>query len=321
MRVLVTGASGFLGGYLVELLVERGYAVVCMFRRASETTLLDSLGLEKRVADLTDPPLLREAVRGVEAVIHLGAYYTFHGKKELYNSVNVQGTRDLLEACFREGVGRFVYCSTTEAIGPVKEIPAHEDHPPNPQYEYGKSKLKAENVVKEYGDGIKSTIIRPSGTYGPRNVDDISFYTITSFAQNSMATRMLVCSGSNVIQFVHARDAVRGFYLALENENSFGQTYFITEDKWYPYSEVYRILSRMCRRKPPTISLPKYLAKALLYPVHLARTATGIWNFTWDPKTVDVVTSDRAYSIDKAKDELGYSSAYSLEDDLRETMQ
>ena len=66
------------------------------------------------------------------AVIHLGAYYTFHGKKELYDMVNLQGTQNLPEACLRAGVRRFVYCSTTEAIGPASEIPAREDHPPNP---------------------------------------------------------------------------------------------------------------------------------------------------------------------------------------------
>ena len=183
MKVLVTGASGFLGGsHLVELLVEKGYEVVGMVRKTSDTSLLDRLGVEKRVADLTDPSSLVKAVRGIEAVVHLGAYYTFHGKKELYELVNVQGTRNVLDACLGEGVQRFVYCSTTEAIGPVREIPAHEDHPPNPQYEYGRCKLKIESLVKGYADRIKTTIIRPSGMYGPRNVHDISCYFITSFA-------------------------------------------------------------------------------------------------------------------------------------------
>ena len=219
--------------------------------------------------------------------------------------MNVQGTRHLLEACLREAVRRFVYCSTTEAIGPVKEIPAREDHPANPGYEYGKSKLQAENVVREYGDRIKSTIIRPSGIYGPRNIGDIPFYTITSFARNSIATRMLVGSGSGLVQFAHVKDMARRFCLALEDERSCGQTYFESEDRWHTYSEVYQILSRICGRKAPTVSLPKNLAMGLLYPVHLAMIATGNWSFMCDPKTVDAVTSDRAYSIDRARNELG----------------
>lgn len=86
MKILVTGASSFLGGHLVELLAERGYTVICMVRKTSDTTLLDRLGLEKRVADLTDPSSLGEALDDVEAVVHLGADYTFHGKKSCTNA-------------------------------------------------------------------------------------------------------------------------------------------------------------------------------------------------------------------------------------------
>jgi len=320
LKVLVTGASGFLGGYLTELLTAKGVEVVAMVRKTSDTSRLDRLGLENRVADMTDPPSLREVVKGVDAVIHLAAYYTLHGKKELYDLVNVQGTKSLLNACLQEGVTRFVYCSSTEAIGAVEDVPAREDHPPNPQYEYGRSKLKAEGAVRQYDDKLKTTIIRPTGIYGPRNTDDISYYFVTSCAKNSLATRMLVDHGSAVVQFVHAKDAAEGFHLALTNANSYGKTYFISEDRWYTYREVYEIISRITGRKPPTFSLPKPAAKALIYPVFIAKSAFGKWNFLWDPKTVDAVTSNRAYSIEKAKRELGYSPKYSLEDGLRETL-
>ena len=112
-----------------------------------------------------------------------------------------------------------------------------------------------------------------------------------------------------------------GFHLALTNANSYGKTYFISEDRWYAYREVYEIISRITGRKPPTFSLPKPAAKALIYPVFIAKSALGEWNFLWDPKTVDAVASNRAYSIKKAKRELGYSPKYSLEDGLRETLQ
>ncbi|MGA2239848.1 MAG: NAD(P)-dependent oxidoreductase [Candidatus Bathyarchaeia archaeon] len=321
MKVLVTGASGFLGGHLTEFLTAKGVEVVAMVRKTSDTSLIDRLGLEKRVADMTDPPSLCTAVKGVDAVIHLAGYYTFHGKKELYDLVTVQGTKSILDACLQEGVKRFVYCSSTEAIGAVEDVPALEDHPPNPQYEYGRSKLKAECAVREYDGKLETTIVRPSGIYGPRNIDDISYYFITSCARNSLATRMLVDHGSAVVQFVHAEDAAQGFYLALTNANSIGKTYFISEGRWYTYREVYEIISRITGRKPPTLSLPKLAAKALIYPVFIAKSAFGEWSFLWDPKTVDAVTSNRAYSVEKAKSELGYSPKYSLEAGLKETIQ
>jgi dihydroflavonol-4-reductase len=321
LKVLVTGASGFLGGHLTELLTAKGLKVIAMVRKTSDTSLLDRLGLEKRVADMTDPQSLRTAVKGVDAVIHLASYYTFHGKKELYDLVTVQGTRNILGACLQEGVARFIYCSSTEAIGAVKEIPAREDHPPNPQNEYGRSKLRAERVVGEYDGKLGTTIVRPSGIYGPRNLDDISYYFITSCAKNSLPTRMLIDHGSAVVQFVHAKDAAQSFYLALTNANSIGKTYFISEDRWHTYREVYGIISRITARKPPTLSLSRPVAKALIYPVFIAKSAFGEWSFLWDPKTVDAVASDRAYSIEKAKSELGYSPNYSLEDGLKETIQ
>ena len=203
----------------------------------------------------------------------------------------------------------------------MDDIPALEDHPPNPQYEYGRSKLKSEVAVREYEDRLRTTIIRPSGIYGPRNLDDISFYFITSYAKNSLATRMLIDHGSAVVQFVHAKDAAQAFYLALTNANSIGKTYFISDDRWYTYREVYEIVSRITGRKPPRLSLPKLAAKMLIYPVFITKSAYGEWSFLWDPKTVDAVTSNRAYSIEKAKSELGYSPKYSLEDGLKETIQ
>jgi len=321
LKVLVTGASGFLGGHLTEYLTANGLEVVAMVRKTSDTSLLDRLRLEKRVADLSDPKSLRAAVKGVDAVVHLAGYYTFHGRKELYDLVTVQGTRNILGACVDEGISRFIYCSSTEAIGAVDEVPAREDHPPNPQYDYGRSKLSAEHAVREYDGKLETTILRPSGLYGPRNLHDISYYFITSCARNSLVTQMLIEHGSGVVQFIHVKDAAQGFHLALTKSNSIGKTYFISEDEWHTYCEVYEIISRITGRKPPTLSLSRGAAKALIYPVYIAKSVFGEWSFLWDPKTVDAVTSNRAYSIEKAKSELGYYPKYTLEDGLRETVQ
>jgi len=83
-----------------------------------------------------------------------------------------------------------------------------------------------------------------------------------------MAIRMLVCSESNLVQFAHVKDVIQGLYLVLKNNLSHGQSYFISEGKWYTYSEVYLILSGVVHGKPPNISLPKQLAKGFLCPVH-----------------------------------------------------
>ncbi|MBO3753774.1 MAG: NAD-dependent epimerase/dehydratase family protein [Candidatus Brockarchaeota archaeon] len=323
MKILVTGASGFLGGHLVEEMVSKGFNVIGMVRKSSDTSLLRSLGVELRVGDLTDPESLSRATENIDIVIHLAAYYTFFGKKEMYRRINVEGTRLLVEAALRNDVKRFVYCSSTEAIGPVKSPPAEEDSLPNPSYEYGRSKLEAEKIVRSYGEkGVEYTILRPSGIYGPRNVDDISYWFITAFARNALPTRIIVGDGRNLVQFVHVKDVVQGFLLVLDKPGiSRNQTYFISEDKAYTYLKVYEILSELCNRAPPRIHVPPVLAKAFVAPVEFLNRLRGRTVFTWKTSTVNDLTCDRAYSIMKAVRELGFKPKYDLRTGLRETLE
>lgn len=179
MRILVTGASGFIGGHLVEKLVEMGYEVVAFVRKTSDVGLLKSLEVELRYGDLADADSLRDAVVGIDCVFHFAAYYTFHGKRELYQKLIVDATHTIAQACIKRGVERFVYTSTTEVIGPVRGSAGDENTPPNPQYEYSRAKARAEATVREAGSmGLKYTILRPTGVYGPRCVDDVSYYFI-----------------------------------------------------------------------------------------------------------------------------------------------
>jgi nucleoside-diphosphate-sugar epimerase len=258
----------------------------------------------------------------MEAVVHLASYYTFFGKKDLYDRVNVDGTRSLIRACTANGVKRFIYCSSTEAIGPVESPPADEDAPLRPSYEYGRSKVAAEKVVREAGaDGIEWTIIRPSGIYGPKNVDDVAYWFITSFARGSLAAKFMVGSGRNLIQFVHVRDVANAFALALEKpEAARGQTYIITDDQAWTYEDLYSMMAGLCGRKPPSLHIPKAMAKAMIAPIEAFNAVAGRESFMWHLSTVDSVTCDRAFSSAKAERELGYRSTVGLKDGLRETL-
>ncbi len=321
MRVLVTGASGFVGGYLAEELTRRGYSVVAMVRKDSDTALLRMLGAELRVGDLTDPASLDSVTKGVDAVVHLAAYYSFSGSKEMYELVNVQGTRSLMEAMLKNGVRRLIYCSSTEATGPTPEPPASEDSPPDSSYEYGRSKLRAENLVREYQKkGVQFTIIRPSGIYGPRNLDDVAFWFITSFA-NTWLSKIIIGDGKRSVQFVHIEDVVQGFILALERpEASVGRVYFITDSRAYSYDEVYAILASILGKEPPKWHVPVLLAKIIAAPVQGFNWLRRKPSFIWRIDSMDVFRVDRSYSIQRAQKELGYEPKHSLTDGLKETV-
>lgn len=320
MRILVTGASGFLGGYVVEALVKGRHQVVALVRDGSDTLFLDYLGVEMRKGDLTDPGSLDRAVKGVDAVIHLAAYYTFSGKRELYQRVNVQGTKDLMESMLRQGVRRLIYCSTTEVIGPTSGGPADEGSPCRPYYEYGRSKLRAEQLIQEHGGrGIDFTIIRPAGIYGPRNLDDVSYWFITTFA-GPFASKFVIGDGKKVLMFVHVEDVVQGFLAALERpQASIGQTYIVSDSRAYSYEEIYGIMAGIFHKPPPRTHLPIWLAKAMVAPVQLLNLVRGRENFLWRVSTMDTFRFDREYSIAKARRELGYEPRHPLPEGLRET--
>ncbi|OPX57493.1 MAG: short chain dehydrogenase [Methanomassiliicoccales archaeon PtaB.Bin215] len=316
MRVLVTGATGFLGGHLIEEMAKSPHVPVCAHRKGSDTRKIDDLGLEKVVFDLTDGDSMLSALRNVDAVVHLAAYYTFTGKKEMYEKVNVKGTGDLLEACQQAGVRRFIYCSSTEAMGPIASPPGDEDSPLNPQYEYGRSKAMAEELVRS--SGLDWTILRPSGIYGPSNVDDVAYYFITSF--KGFASKFIIGSGKNYIQFVHVKDVVQGFVKALDSPASIKGTYIITQARPYTYEEVYRILANIFQQKEPRWRVPKGMAKLMMLPIEGFSLLIGRENFLYRRETVESVTSDRAFKIDRARRDLGYEPVYDLPEGMAETV-
>jgi nucleoside-diphosphate-sugar epimerase len=314
-RYLVTGATGFLGGHLLRE-GAAGAQLVPAARKEKDLASFRERGMEARRFDLLDASGMREAVRGLDGVLHLAAYYTFHGAKEDYMRSNVDGTRALLEACQAEGVGTFVYCSSTEAMGPTQGVAA-EDAPLRPEYDYGRSKMLAEEAVR--ASGLDWRVARPTGIYGPGNVNDVSYWFITSF-DSSLVSRFIIGSGRNLIQFAHVADVCQGLALCLSPSASRG-TFNITDERAYTYEEVYAMMSRLVGRKPPRTRLPATLAKAMIWPVEKLNALAGREDFLYHMSTVRSVTSDRAYSIDRAKAVLGYHPRHPLPEGLRDTVQ
>ncbi len=301
---------------MIEEMAKGPHVPVCAHRKGSDTRRIDELGLVKVVFDLTDRDSMLQALKGVDAVVHLAAYYTFTGRKEMYEKVNVKGTGDLLDACRETGVRRFIYCSSTEAMGPIASPPGDEDSPLNPQYEYGRSKARAEELVKS--SGLDWTILRPSGIYGPSNVDDVAYYFITSF--KGFASKFIIGSGKNYIQFVHVKDVVQGFLKTMDSQASIGRTYIISQARPYTYEEVYRVLANIFQQKEPRWRVPRGLAKLMMLPIEGFNLLIGRENFLYRRETVNSVTSDRAFKIDRARRDLGYEPEYDLPEGRAETV-
>ena len=140
MRILVTGATGFIGRKLVGRLIEAGHEIVALVRESSNTSGLPD-GVEFREADLINYESLEPTVKDVQVVIHLAAYFDFYPSNvDLLYQVNIDGTKNLMNACVGTQVERFIYGSTAEVTGPVRYPPGNEDTELLPQFDYSKSK-------------------------------------------------------------------------------------------------------------------------------------------------------------------------------------
>jgi nucleoside-diphosphate-sugar epimerase len=223
MLILVTGGNGFVGSHLVEGLLAQGHQVRCLLRPTSDLSFIASLPLEHVWGALDDVESLERACRGVDAVYHL-AGATKAPDAATYFRVNEQGTRSLLEACWRvnPGVRRFVYCSSLAAAGPAdSSTPIDETCPPHPVSHYGRSKLAGEEAVRAYAGRLPVVILRPAPVYGPRERDILTYFRLVQ-----RGLKLLPGRGAHQVCMIHVSDLVRLALRVLEDERVVGQTYF-----------------------------------------------------------------------------------------------
>jgi len=221
-RAVVTGASGFVGGHLLEALVGAGIAARGVWRSTSDTRWVPSQ-VERRTLALEHGTALREAVRDASVVFHLAAV-TSSAREEDYTRVNVEGTRQVLEAVRATApAARVVICSSLAAVGPARDgRPVREDDDPHPVSPYGRSKLAAEAVADEYvrEHGLDVVVARPTAVYGPRDRD---IFAVFRLVRVGIAVR--VGPADQRLTMIHARDLAQGLLLAARNGTRGGDGY------------------------------------------------------------------------------------------------
>lgn len=234
-RVLVTGAGGFIGSHLVELLAGQGAEVRAMLRYSSRTSLGDleflpaeiKAGLDIIRGDITDPGFCLAACEGVSHVFHLAALigipYSYLAPQHYLNT-NLQGTLNLLEACRRSGVERMVHTSTSEVYGTAQTVPIAESHPINPQSPYAASKAGADHLAMSYhlSFELPVAVIRPFNTYGPRQSPRAVIPTIASQLLGGSG-RVELGSLEPVRDLTFVTDTCQGFLAVASADEALGR--------------------------------------------------------------------------------------------------
>ncbi|MDP3276278.1 MAG: NAD(P)-dependent oxidoreductase [Deltaproteobacteria bacterium] len=226
MKVLVTGASGFLGSHVAEKLVARGDSVRCLVRRSSKIELLEKLGVELAYGAIDQADSLPNAVRDVDAIVHCAGLVKARNAEE-FDAVNHEGSRALAQAAIEHnpGIKRFVLVSSAAVMGPCDPGQPHtQDTPPGPITEYGRSKLRGEEAVRNLRDRLPITVLRPPAIYGPRDSEMFAFFQMVSYG---VAFKM--GGGFDQMAIVYGEDCADACIAAIDAEVQSGNVYFVDD--------------------------------------------------------------------------------------------
>lgn len=232
MKILVTGATGKVGSRLVPHLLREGHQVRILVRNLERAQALVSLGAQPAVGDLLSPDSLEPAVRGVDAVVHLAAFFRGASPEDAH-AVNVSGTASLANAALNAGVARFVYTSTNLVYGPGKGRRFTEADPPNPGWAYPQSKAASESDLLELHrrSGLDVRILRLAFVYGdgdPHLSEGLQWFRNWNPAQR--------------FHLVHHADVAQAVLLALTAERRGGEIYNVADEEPATVREIMQVL-------------------------------------------------------------------------------
>ena len=317
MRVLVTGGTGFTGSHLVRRLLDKGYQVLVMDNQKG--LFYDELrvrGATIELGSIADKNLVSKMIQGCEVVYHLAAAFRqLNVPDKYYWDVNVEGTRHLVDAAYRFRTRKFIYCSTQGVHGHIENLPGDEDSPIVPEDYYQFTKYKGEEVVREYVEkGLDAVTLRPTAIYGP---GDPGRFLIL-FRLVKRGTFLMFGDGDTFYHPVHVDNLVDAFELAAERNGIQGRNYIIGDEHYYS-------LNQLVQAVASAIEVPIRIRHLPFWPVWTAAWAceTVCKPLRLSPllfrRRVDWFRQVRAFSIEKARRELGYQPKVALKEGLAQT--
>lgn len=273
MKALVTGGTGFVGGHLIDRLIERGDEVTALVRSPERARRLADLGVRLVRGDLADVRAMTEAAADQDVIYHSAALTGAVDEAE-FLAANRDGTAALLEAAAAGGgTPRFVYISSMAAGGPALRDRPVSGPVENPVTMYGRSKLAGEVAVR--GASLPWVILRPPTIYGPRDSDNL----LTVFRAAKFGIAPMFGDGSMQLSLVHVEDLADAITLAGNAAGVLGGTYYTNHPEILTGREMIERIGGALGRRVRLVPLPEWVARTAL-------SATGAWAAALRRKTI-----------------------------------
>ena len=326
MNILITGGTGFIGKVLVNKLLidENNVTILTRDEKKVDNSLKGKVKiLQADICNSVSLERLVYRVEGIDTFIHLAACLDYYGDKRKLFQVNVCGTINLLKWAEKNGIKKFIFTSTIEAMGTVeeKEIPADETLPCKPVSTYGESKLEAEKQVTKFANKNKfSTIIlRLGNVYGPGSPAFIVPIANAILKKDNLF-KFLPVYKDRYLHLVYIEDVVDGILKAVQ-KNDIGEIYILAGEEYVTIETLFELIAQGLNTHI-NLQIKKNIKDVLYLVLHKKLNKLC--------KRADLLTYfmagkggriHRAYSIEKAKKELGYSPKVSLTEGIKKTIQ
>lgn len=322
-RLLITGASGFIGSFLCEKGLELGYEVWAGIRKSSSKKYLQDPRLNFIELTFEDKEKLRSQILAFnheqgkfDFIIH-NAGCTKAPRAEDYRNINFVNTKNFVEILLETGNNpeKFIFTSSLAAYGPGKEKstePVKLSQTPNPINLYGKSKLEAEQFLRSIPE-LNCIIMRPTGVYGPREKD---YFTVFNMINNRFEG--YIGSAKQCLTFIYVKDLVRAYFLALEADVR-NTSYFLSESEWYYTSDFYALIKRSLNKKSFRITVPLWIVQIIASINDFIGKLTGRYPTLNNDKLGILKATNWICETAPLKNELNFEPSYTLEKGVQET--
>ena len=323
MKILITGASGFIGSFIVEEALKQGFETWAAIRKSSSKEYLQDERIHFIELNLSSKAQLIEQLRPhqFDYVVHAAGVTKCLNKAD-FRHINTEGTRNLVDALLdlQMPLKRFVFLSSLSVFGAIKEqLPydeIREDDIPKPNTEYGRSKLEAERYIDSIGSRLPYTILRPTGVYGPREKD--YFMMAKSIKQH---IDFAVGYQRQDITFVYVTDVVQAVFLALEKGET-GRKYFLSDGQIYQSTTFSDLIhEELGRPWWLRITAPVWVLRVVTffgeYIGHMTGKVTALNNDKYN------ILRQRNWrcDIEPARRELGFEPKIQLKEGVKTTIQ